>query len=210
MYGILNPDEEFEEAEAEGTASIGNKEAQNGGPEDIEALVQKEINSLKSSPKGKGRYFTRIRLNVECLLFSKTQPPIDPVAMAHRISADAKRDAEEAAMATGEAIESGLAAPVARARACRYLNRLTPITASGRATEKGVQDVAREVLPPWFAMAPRSAATATSRNGDQDDVAAPNVAPEKEEGPGKEKPTYTVSVLFLFFGFGFVSIAFVP
>ncbi|CAK7209037.1 hypothetical protein SCUCBS95973_000315 [Sporothrix curviconia] len=185
MYGIPIPGEENDETDADG-----------GGADEIEDLVQKEIASLKAPPKSENPHFTRIRLNVECLLFSKTRPPIDPVAMAHQISVDIKKKAEAAALVTEDAIESGAAAPVTRE--FRYLNRLTPITASGRANEKGVREVARKVLSPWFKLAPQTAATSGGETGEQGDPASsgavPDETPDGNEDPGGEKPACTFAI----------------
>ena len=190
MYGIPIPGEEGDEAEGEAE----------GNADEIEDLVQKEIASLKAPLKSKNSHFTCVRLNVECLLFSKTTPPIDPVAMAHRISVDIKKKAEEAALVTEEAIESGAAAPVTRE--FRYLNRLTPITASGRANERGVREVARKVLSPWFKLAPQPAAASGGGSGEPDEAASSGAAPDEAPGEGDisndEKPAYTVSDCLLF------------
>ncbi|CAK7207354.1 hypothetical protein SEUCBS139899_010164 [Sporothrix eucalyptigena] len=196
MYGIPIPDEGSGEADGGvKNGASGSGDAKKGNSDEIEDLVQREIASLKAPPKDEVRYFSRIRLNVECLLFSKTKSPIDPVAIAHRISVDIKKKAEEAALVTEEAIENGLAAPVTRE--FRYLNRLIPITASGRANEKGVREVARKVLSPWFklALAPQP----TSGPGEENDGTAefnpvPDDASEKVEGPGDKMPAHTFAI----------------
>ncbi|KIH89108.1 thump domain containing protein [Sporothrix brasiliensis 5110] len=191
MYGIPIPGEEGAET---GTVSgedvsNGSNEAKSGGGDEIEDLVQREIASLRTPSKNKSHYFTQIRLNVECLLFSKTVPPIDPVAMAHQISVDVKRDAEIAAVAMDEAIEKGTAVPMTRS--FRYLNRLTPITASGRATEKGVRHVALEVLSPWFKLSLQPANCLGEK--DNDDSTSPiYTALKKMQGTAENKPDYTL------------------
>ncbi|CAK7234080.1 hypothetical protein SBRCBS47491_008829 [Sporothrix bragantina] len=183
IYGIPIPSEEGDDTNAE------------GGADEIEDLVQKEIASLKAPPRKENAHFTRIRLNVECLLFSKTTSPIDPVAMAHRICVDIKKKAEEAALVTKEAIEGGAATPVTRE--FRYLNRLTPITASGRANEKGVREVARKVLSPWFKLAPEQVPTSGGDNGGQGDAelafALPDVASEQDK-TYSDKPNHTFAI----------------
>lgn len=205
MYGIPIPGEEGDEAGAEAgeDAINSNGDTKTAGADEIEDLVQREIASLKAPSKNKSRYFTRIRLNVECLLFSKTFPPIDPVAMAHQISVDVKRDAETAAVATDEAIENGSAVPITRS--FRYLNRLTPIAASGRATEKGVREVAHKVLSPWFTLAPQPTATLDGKDSGEDSTATADAPPQKEEGSTEEKPAYTVSLSFVFSSSSFVA-----
>ncbi len=167
MYDISPPEEAFEQGNRnKATADNGEEEKDSGAGEedDIEALIRKEIASLKA-PHAKSRYFTRVRPNVECLLFARTRPPIDPVAMARRISVDARQQAQDAAEATQAAIEDGSSPPIVRTS--RYLNRLTPIAASGRATEKGIREVARQVLSPWFTLVPEPAAPGTAK-GDRE------------------------------------------
>ncbi|ERT02776.1 hypothetical protein HMPREF1624_01078 [Sporothrix schenckii ATCC 58251] len=111
--------------------------------------------------------------------------------MAHQISVDMKRDAEIAAVATDEAIEKGRAVPMTRS--FRYLNRLTPITASGRATEKGVRHVALEVLWPWFKLSLQPANSLGEK--DDDDSTSPIYAAlKKMQGTAENKPDYTFAI----------------
>ncbi|CAK7273920.1 hypothetical protein SEPCBS57363_005897 [Sporothrix epigloea] len=184
MYGIADP------AEAGGDADGA------GDADEIEDAVQREIALLKAPQKNDKSYFTHIRLNIECLLFSKTIAPIDPVAMAHRISVDIKSKAEAASLATEEAIANGVAAPVARE--FRYLNRLTPIAASGRANEKGVREVGRKVLSPWFKLAPQSVTAAEDEPDKEKTGEIPRTAHGATLGSdainGDEKPSYTFAI----------------
>ncbi len=102
---------------------------------DIEASIRKELGSLNSaasSGEEQKRVFTPVRMHVDCILFTKTQPPVEPVEFVNRICQDAK------------AASSGKT---------RYVNRLTPITRSGWANEKGVDEIARAVLAKWFVLA---------------------------------------------------------
>ena len=64
------------------------------------------------------------------VLFFKTRQPIEPVSFIQRICQDAA---------------SGIPQKL-----CRFVKRLTPITAIEKATEKGLDDVARLVLAPHF------------------------------------------------------------
>lgn len=64
------------------------------------------------------------------MLFFKTQPPIDPVDFVHRICQDAAENP--------------------KGRKHRFLNRLTPMTCMGRATESDLEGLAREVLKKEF------------------------------------------------------------
>ncbi|KAK3936905.1 SGT1 protein-domain-containing protein [Diplogelasinospora grovesii] len=106
------------------------------GEDDIEAAIQKEVAALKTKPNKNGeQVFTPIRMNVDCLLFFKTKaPPIEPVEFVRRICLDAK--------------EAGPTDP--RQTKTRYLNRLTPVTVMGKATEQGIVEVAKAALAPYF------------------------------------------------------------
>ena len=123
MYGIKNIHD------AEKGEDDGNEDE-----DDIEAAIQKELEALNSNRKGTdgGHNFTPLKMNVDCLLFVKTKAPIEPTAFVRRICEDAKSSAESGQMK------------------CRYVNRLTPVTVTGKATEQGLADVAREALEPFF------------------------------------------------------------
>lgn len=66
------------------------------------------------------------------MLFFKTHAPVDPVDLVTAICKDA---------AAGGARKS------------RFINRLTPMTAIGKATESGIKETARKVLSPYFDLA---------------------------------------------------------
>jgi hypothetical protein len=63
------------------------------------------------------------------VLFFKTKAPIEPVGFVHRICTDA--------------FSSGR-------KQSRWVKRLTPMTLIGKATEKGLDEVAKSVLAPNF------------------------------------------------------------
>lgn len=62
-------------------------------------------------------------------MFFKTRAPVDPVALVHAICRDA--------LQTGR-------------KKTRLVRRLTPVTKIGKANEKGIADLAKEVLAPHF------------------------------------------------------------
>ena len=64
------------------------------------------------------------------MIFFKTRQPVDPVALVLRICQDA-----------AEGVEQTL---------CRFVKRLTPITAIDKATDRGLDEVAQQVLAPHF------------------------------------------------------------
>lgn len=74
--------------------------------------------------------FSPVRLDLQCVLFFKTRSPIDPVDFVHRIC-------------TEIVSKPGI-------RRMRYVNRLTPVSLIGKATEKGIEEVTRSVLTGHF------------------------------------------------------------
>lgn len=82
--------------------------------------------ATKDAPK----MFQPVFLDVQCVLFFKVQPAIDPVDFVHRICEEAANNL------TG--------------RKHRFLNRLTPMTRMGRATQPDLEGLAREVLQKDF------------------------------------------------------------
>ncbi|KAK0610491.1 hypothetical protein B0T17DRAFT_544722 [Bombardia bombarda] len=102
---------------------------------DIEAAIQKEVEGIKSKDKGQDgeqRVFTVMKMGVDCLLFVKTKAPVEPVEFVRRICEDAKQCTDP------------------RQGKTRYVNRFTPATVMGKATEQGVLELARTVLAPHF------------------------------------------------------------
>jgi len=157
VYGVRAP---------EGGA---DSDGQEGG--DIEAAIDKELGALKSSGAGAkdGRSFTPTRLNLDCLLFVKTRAPIEPVDFVKTICQGVKE----------------AAASQAGGRRSRYLNRLTPITLTGKVADKGIEETARAVLANWFDLKTEgSAEQAPSSEGDEAVPAGP---------AGPERPAYSVS-----------------
>ncbi|KAI0893162.1 hypothetical protein F4806DRAFT_477201 [Annulohypoxylon nitens] len=143
--------------------------------EDIEASIQKEVQSLKPSttpsttnPSTSSSPFEPIRLDLDCLLFMRTHPPVDPVALAHRICVDARDD-------VGKEKWTGR-------RRSRFLNRFTPVTASGKATEAGLVEVTRKVLGEHFKLAEVKAG-----DGDEGEGEGGDGGEKKKESEGKDE-----------------------
>ncbi len=67
------------------------------------------------------------------VLFFQTRAPVEPVSFVHRLCSDAAASSEES-----------------RRNRSRWVLRLTPMTLMGKATEKGLEGVARTVLAPHF------------------------------------------------------------
>lgn len=121
MYGISSLPAEYEAEEAQ------NDE------DDIEKAIEAELESMKAPQKPRSRQvFTPVSAGVECLFFMKTMKPVEPGQLILKICEDAKK------------------CPDPRQRKCRYINRLTPVFDTEKATEKGITTVARKVLAPSF------------------------------------------------------------
>ncbi len=78
------------------------------------------------------KLFSALNIGIQCVLFFKTRPPIDPVDFVYKICREV------------------LSNP--KVRRMRYVNRLTPVSLIGKATEKGLEEVTKAVLPPHFEM----------------------------------------------------------
>jgi tRNA acetyltransferase TAN1 len=101
---------------------------------DIESSIQREIYSI-AVKQGSAKLFTPVYLDLQCVLFFKTRPPIVPVDFVRRICEDARSDEIK--------------------KRVRFVNRLTPMTMIAKATEKGLEDVGKMVLGKHFQLADR-------------------------------------------------------
>ena len=118
MYGIKPPSEE-----AENTAIESAKG-------DIFDAVAAELDALKSeSKKPKTDYaFLPVRSGIECVFFMKTRAPVEPVPFVDRIC--------DEVLECKDMVD----------RKLRHINRLTPVVTIGKALDKGIEKVGREVL----------------------------------------------------------------
>jgi tRNA acetyltransferase TAN1 len=125
-----------------------------------------------------------VKMNVDCLLFVRTRAPIEPLEFVRRICADAK------------AREPGQLK-------CRYVNRLTPVTVIGKASEAGLLDVARKALSPIFKLNSPTQMTASKEAEKEKSEASPSEeqatseskAVATEEPEAQEYKPSTVSCL---------------
>jgi tRNA acetyltransferase TAN1 len=133
---------------------------------------------------------TPLKMNVDCLLYVKTQPPVDPVAFVRRICEDARRCGDLPGLMR-----------------CRYVNRLTPVSVMGKASENGLVEVAREALKEWFDLGGKQEVegkakstvegeSASDGDGKKDAAEADSEAPVSEEA-GSEKKPFTVSYILV-------------
>ncbi|KAI0969125.1 hypothetical protein F4678DRAFT_441049 [Xylaria arbuscula] len=104
-------------------------------PEDIEAAIEKEVAAMKSANKPSDSPFEILKMNVDCVLFVRTRAPVDPLVLVHDICKDAAAAKDKASWRS------------------RFINKLTPIAYTGKATEKGLEDIAGKVLSDHFQLA---------------------------------------------------------
>ena len=116
LYG--GPEEQADEADSNEDAEV-----------DIEAEIKKEVQGIKSKGMTKEALFQSVKVDVQCVLFFKTRPPIEPVSFVHTICKDAAQGAMQRA---------------------RFVKRLSPMDMMGKATEDGLAKVADAVLGPVF------------------------------------------------------------
>lgn len=96
---------------------------------DIEAEIKKEVQGIKSKGMTKEALFQSVKVDIQCVLFFKTRPPIEPVSFVHTICKEAAQGAVQRA---------------------RFVKRLSPMAMMGKATEDGLAKVADAVLGPVF------------------------------------------------------------
>ena len=96
---------------------------------DIEAEIKREVQVMKSRVTKKKALFQSVKMDVQCVLFFKTRPPVEPVSFVHTICKDAAQGATQRV---------------------RFVKRLSPMTMMGKATEDGLARVADVVLRPQF------------------------------------------------------------
>lgn len=113
------------EEQADGGESNEDAEAE----ADIEAEIKKEVQGMRSTVTKKEALFQSVKMDLQCVLFFKTRPPIEPVSFVHTICKDAA--------------EGGT-------QRVRFVKRLSPMSMMGKATEDGLAKVADAVLRPLF------------------------------------------------------------
>ncbi len=100
---------------------------------DIEAQIAREMGEMKPKTKEEGqkKMFQPVFLDVQCVLFFKVRKDIDTVDLCKRICEEAAND---------------VATNGGKSRSHRFLNRLSPMSKMGKATEDGLKEVGRDVL----------------------------------------------------------------
>ncbi|KAH7375709.1 THUMP domain-containing protein [Plectosphaerella cucumerina] len=127
LYGIARPQD---------GAALAEDDDDDEGL-DIEASIKKELEGYKAPAEDRQvdkakKAFIKVRVDIDCVFFVKTRSPVQPVELCRRICEDAK--------ACLNPME----------RKTKYINRLTPVTAMDKASEKGIERAARQALSQWF------------------------------------------------------------
>jgi tRNA acetyltransferase TAN1 len=127
-------------------AGTGNDwgDAADEEPEDIEAAIEKEIAALKPANKPKSGPFDLLRMNVDCVLFMRTRLPVDPLRLVREVCQDASVLADRSQWRS------------------RFINKLTPISYTAKATEKGLEELVEKILPGHFRLAKNETKTTAS------------------------------------------------
>lgn len=126
------------------SAADGAAEGDDEKPKDIEDEIEKELAAMKQPIKPKEAPFDLIKMNVDCVLFMRTRAPVDPLVLTREICKDAAAAKDRSLWRT------------------RFINKLTPITFTDKATEKGLEEVAAKVLADHFQLAEGETEKATS------------------------------------------------
>jgi tRNA acetyltransferase TAN1 len=159
LYGIPRDSEPGED----------QTEEENDGPKDIEASIQQELSDMKPTKAQSRKIFSIVPADVECLLFIKTMAPVEPVEFVRKICQDA-RDCTDIMQ-----------------RKTKYINRLTPISTTDKASDSGIVRAARAAMAPYFNLVKEEGP------GESSGVdAGEDSKKEKEEGSG---PKYAVSII---------------
>ena len=103
-----------------------------GNPEsigtDLEASIQSELSDMQNPTTP--ATLQNIKIDTRCVVFIRTQKPIEPVSFVKQICQEALECSD--------------------GKRTRYIKRMTPMTMMGKATESGLETVAIHVLGPHF------------------------------------------------------------
>lgn len=157
MFGLELPSDSIH-------ATTQDDDAEDDG--DIELEIQKELDAIKSSgdrPKTR-QTFTPVATGLDCVFFMKTMQPVDPQTLVLRICEDAK------------------ACTDITKRKCRYVNRLTPVSTTNKATENGVVAVAKAVLASSFQLKPEETGDKDAPASEEDISAVDGMTEAAKDG----------------------------
>lgn len=150
MYGIKSPEDEEEDKDDD------------EGSLDIADSIKKELEGLRSKKDKPRGAFSIVRTEIECIFFVKTMKPVKPKELVLKICQDAKQ----------------CTTPVQRK--LKYINRLTPVSDTDKASENGILRVARTVLAPHFGLNEvQEEEKAAGTTGDGEKTTQPPIEQEK-------------------------------
>lgn len=115
-------------------------------------------------------------MNVDCVLFVRTRTPVDPLVLVRAICKDAAAARDRSMWRS------------------RFVNKLTPITFTGKATEKGLEDVARKVLAEHFQLAE----SATETGDGEGNACSVSTHSEERGTPSNINPSFIMSHMIIF------------
>ncbi|KOS17630.1 Uncharacterized protein ESCO_002586 [Escovopsis weberi] len=104
----------------------------------------------------------------------KTMKPVDPVRLVREICQDAKE------------------CPSPLQRKCRYINRLTPVVDTDKATDNGIKKVAHRVLEPFFNLRAEVAADEKEAAAAAEDIDATKSEATAQVDRGASNVSYAI------------------
>lgn len=160
------------------TATAAEEKSKEGGGDDIAAQIAAELKDIKSSERQRSSSsnparFKNIETDTECFLFISVSPPFDPYLLVYTILSDVEASGEPRS---------------------RFVQRLTPVTATSAANAEDLTSLARTVLPQYFSTNPEEGKTfkidprirshSKLKRNDVIQIVASNIptAPAEEEG----------------------------
>lgn len=122
---------------------------------------------MKPANRSRDPPFEMVRSGLDCLFFVRVRKPVEPIEFTRQVCIDAGKPAHARAASgseeseqqqqSGEAEGAGGGGGGERRSSAigfsRFVNRFTPVTLLGRASEKGLEEVAKKVLADHFVMA---------------------------------------------------------
>ena len=145
---------------------------------------------MKPANRPKDPPFEMVRSGLDCLFFVRVREPVEPIEFSRQVCIDAGKPAAARA-ASGEESKQQSEETAGGERMSsaigfsRFVNRFTPITLLGRASEKGLEEVAKTVLANHFVMA----------REDDEDRTGENSVENQEDGTASSSDAPSVSLV---------------
>lgn len=155
--------------------SASGDQDQDQDSEDVEAAIEKELAAMKRANKSKDAAFDLLKMNVDCVLFMRTRTPVDPLVLVREICKDAAAAKDRSLWRS------------------RFINKLTPITTTGKATEKGLEDVAGKVLADHFQLAGGETEETKETVGGENNACSVSTYPREKDATPATSPSILIS-----------------